>query len=164
MSRRRWKNRVPTNLRQAMVWCMDYAREVHNLSVEGIATKMGQANHWSIYKWVENGRMPAVLIPAYEAACGIDFVSRFLAGTGGRLVVEIPSGKSCDAKDVMQLQGELSGAIKSLTDFYSGKQDAVETLAQLKAAMQGLAYHHRNVEQHQTPELPLGLTDMESDS
>ena len=64
----------------------------------------------------------------------------------------------------MQLQGELSGAIKSLTDFYSGKQDAVETLAQLKAAMQGLAYHHRNVEQHQTPELPLGLTDMESDT
>ncbi|PHR68480.1 hypothetical protein [Alcanivorax sp.] len=156
MTRRRWKHRVPSNLRQAMAWCLDYAREVHNLSVEGIATKMALANHWSIYKWIENGRMPAVLIPAYEAACGIDFVSRFLAGTGGHLVVEIPRGKVCDAQDVMQLQGELSGAIKSLTDFYSGKQTAEDTLAQLKAAMQGLAYHHRNVEQHPHPELPLG--------
>lgn len=161
MSRRRWKTRVPTNLRQAMAWCLDYAREVHNLSVEGIATKMALANHWSIYKWIENGRMPAVLIPAYEAACGIDFVSRFLAGAGGHLVVEIPNGKTCDAQDVMQLQGELSGAIKSLTDFYSGKQTAEDTLAQLKAAMQGLAYHHRNVEQHPHPELPLGVEDDE---
>ena len=164
MSRRRWKNRVPTNLRQAMEWCKEFARQERNLSVEGIAADMGLADHWVLYKWLQNGRMPAVLIPAYESTCGIDFVSRWLAATRGRLVVDIPTGKACGAEEVMVLQGEVQGAIKALVDFYNGKQEAPETLAQVQSAMQGLAYHHRNVEQHQTPELPLGLADTESNS
>lgn len=159
--KRRWRNRVPTSVRQATEWCKDYAREVHNLSVEGIAEAMGLADHWTLYKWIQSGRMPAVMIPAYERTCGIAFVSRWLAATGGRLVVQIPSGRTATAKDVLALQGEVSTAIAALVEFYEGKQDAPETLAKLQGAMEGLAHHHRNVEQHQTPELPLELGDEE---
>ncbi|MHA7915521.1 hypothetical protein [Alloalcanivorax xenomutans] len=163
MNRRYWKNRVPSSLRQAMEWCMEYARQVHNLSVEGIAAEMGLANYWNLYKWLQSGRMPAVMIPNYERTCGIDFVSRWLASTRGRMVIQIPTGKACGVEEVLLLQGEIQGAIKALLDFHSGKLEAPETLSQLQAAMQGLAYHHRNVERHQTPELPLGIPDMEED-
>ncbi|MAO60910.1 MAG: hypothetical protein CL543_09135 [Alcanivorax sp.] len=159
MSRRRWKTRVPTGLRQAMEWCKEYARDVHNLSVERIAEGMGMADHWTLYKWLQNGRMPAVMVPAYERTCGINFVSRWLAASGGRLVVEIPTGKKASARDVMSLQSEVGNAIAALIDFYEGKTESDATLAKLQGAMEGLAHHHRNVEQHRTPELPLNLED-----
>lgn len=155
MARRRWNNKVPNNLRQAMEWCKDYAREVHNFSVESIAEGMGLADHWTLYKWLQSGRMPAVLIPAYERTCGIDFVSRWLAASGGRLVVKIPSGKKTTAKDVMTLQSEVTNAIAALIEFYNGDREAAETISKIQSAMEGLAYHHRNVDQHATPELAL---------
>ena len=159
--KRRWRNRVPTNLRQALEWTKEYARDVHNLSIEGIAAEMGLPSHWSLYKWIEGASMPAVNIPPYERVCGIDFVSRWLAAQRGRLVIAIPSGRKATAKDVLSLQGEVSGAISTLIEFYEGKTDVPETLAKLQGAMEGLAHHHRNVQQHQTPELPLGLGEEE---
>src|SRR5690606_38132307 len=103
--------------------------------------------------------MPAVKVPAYERCCGINFVSRYLAATGGRLVVQIPTGKTASAQDVLSLQGEVTSAIGALIDFYNGKTEAPEALAQIQGAMEGLAYHHRNVEQHHIPELPFNLED-----
>lgn len=155
MARRRWKHRVPTTLRQALEWCKDYAKDRHNRSVETIAERMGLADHWSLYKWIQSGRMPAVLIPAYEHACGVYYVSHWLAATDNRLVVKIPTGKRTSATDVLTLQGEVSSAITALIDFYNGTQDAPETLSRLQQAMEGLAFHHNNVRQYHTPELPL---------
>ncbi|MCO1336234.1 hypothetical protein MO867_18035 [Microbulbifer sp. OS29] len=159
--RRRWNKAVATNLRQALEWCKDYAKDIHNLSVERIAEGMGLADHWALYKWIQTGRMPAVMIPAYERVCGCDFVSRWLAASSGYLVVKIPSGKAASATDVLTLQGEISSAISTLVDFYNGKSDVAETLAELRKAMEGLAHHHRNVEEFHTPELPLDLGDEE---
>lgn len=159
MSRRRWKNRVPSSLRQATEWCKEYARQVHNLSVEQIAEGMGLADHWVLYKWFQNGRMPAVLVPAYERTCGINFVSRWLAASGGRLVIEIPTGKKASAREVNSLQSECSAAIAALIEFYEGKAEADDVRSRLQSAMEGLAHHHRNVDHHHTPELPLDMED-----
>jgi len=124
---------------------------------------MGVADHWRLYKWIAGANMPAVKVTAYERCCGINFVSRYLAATGGRLVVQIPTGKTSSAQDVLALQGEVTDAIAALIDFYKGKAEATQTLAKIQGAMEGLAYHHSNVEQHSTPQLPFD-TEMEDDS
>ena len=83
-----WKRLRPTSLRHALEACKEHAREVHNLSVERIAERMALADHWVLYKWIESGRMPAVCIPAYQQACGINLVTRWLASAERLLLVE----------------------------------------------------------------------------
>ncbi|AOE92049.1 hypothetical protein LBM341_03799 (plasmid) [Ralstonia solanacearum] len=60
VTRRNWKRIRPTSLRHALELCKDYAKERHNLSVERIAESMGLADHWTLYKWFQNGRMQAI--------------------------------------------------------------------------------------------------------
>lgn len=156
MSRRNWKKLHPTSLRHALELCKDYAKEKHNLSVERIAERMGEADHWTVYKWLQNGRMPAVLIPAYEAACGIDFVTRWLAGASGKLLIAVPTGRKLKTTDVAALQENLHGTVTALMNFYNGKSEAETTLAAITHSMESLAWHRGNIEQHNQPQLELG--------
>lgn len=156
MARRNWKRVQPTSLRNALELCKEFAREKHNLSVERIAERMGEADHWNLYKWMQNGRMPAVLIPAYETACGIDFVSRWLANRDGKLLITIPTGRNLGTTDLNDLQEVLHTAVGSLIAFYQQKKATDETLADLTHALESLAWHRGNVAQHETPQLDLG--------
>lgn len=156
MTRRSWKNAQPSSIRQAMEWSLEFAKERHNLGVERIAERMGQANHWALYKWISEGRMPAVLIPAFEHACGISLVSRWLASTSGKLLIDIPSGRTCTAQDVNELQGVLNATTGALIAFYQGQLDADAAQAALQAGLTSLAWHRSNVQQHANPQLDLG--------
>lgn len=156
MTRRSWKNAQPSSIRQAMEWSLEFAKERHNLSVERIAERMGQANHWALYKWLTEGRMPAVLIPAFEHACGIALVSRWLASTSGKLLIDIPSGRTCSAQEVNELQGALTDTIGAVIAFYQGQANAEDTLAALQNGLTSLAWHRANVQQHANPQLDLG--------
>ena len=156
MRRRNWKRVSPRSLRHAMELCKDHAREVHNRSVERIAEVMGLSDHYSLYKYFQTGRMPAVLIPAFEAACGIDFVSRWLATRGGRLVIQIPTGRALKETDIPELQQTLLDTVGSLMAFYRGDTDAEKTIADVNLGIQDLAWHRGNVQQHQQPQLELG--------
>ena len=109
MSRRNWKRWQPATLRDALKGCKDFALERHNLSVERIAERMGLEDHWSLYKWIANGRMPLVLAPAFEHACGINLVARWMAATDGKLLVDIPKGQQAQAAG----NGSASGIITS---------------------------------------------------
>ena len=60
MSRRNWKRVTPNSLRDALRLCKDHALEKKNLSVERIADLMGITAD-VLYKWLSNGRMPAML-------------------------------------------------------------------------------------------------------
>lgn len=154
MSRRDWKRVVPTSLIEAFRLCKDFARDQRHLSVERIAELMGVTAD-ALYKWLATGRMPAVLIPAYEHICGIDFVSRHLALSAGKLVVSMPTGRQVTADDVQTLQGVLNHAVGSILAFAAGSVPAHQTLADIEAAMSGLAWHRANVQKHQQPELNL---------
>ena len=100
MTRRNWKTLQPSSLREAMELCKDHAREKLNKSVERVAEEMGLADHWSLYKWLQNGRMPLVLVRPYELACGIDYVTRWMAASNGRLLVQIATGRKLNHTDV----------------------------------------------------------------
>lgn len=155
MSRRNWKRVRPTSLRQAMQLCLDHARERHNRSVERVADLMGQPSHWIIYKWIESGRLPAVLIRPFEHACGATFVTDYLATSAHKLLVDIPCGRPARDTDVLALQTQFNEAVNLLARFYRGEAEADATLAALTAAMGEIAGHRANVAQSLAPELAL---------
>jgi hypothetical protein len=154
MSRRNWKRYQPATLRDALKGCKDYAQERHNLSVERIAERMGLEDHWALYKWVANGRMPLVLLPAFQHACGIDLATRWLAAGGHKLLVDMPTGRQATAADMVALNTGFAQALQLLTTFYTdGHQSPTETLDALRNHLEQVAYHQHNVAQYATPEL-----------
>lgn len=152
-ARRNWKRLQPTSLRHALELSKDHARERLNRSVERIADEMGVTDHWSLYKWLQSGRIPANMIRPFEAACGIDYVTRWLAASSGKLLIDMPSGRALTETDVVELHNGFGAALKLLSDFYAGKADAPATLEALHTHLQQVAWHHANVGQHATPEL-----------
>ncbi|ATG73656.1 hypothetical protein AN401_07130 [Zobellella denitrificans] len=153
MSSRRWKNYQPSTLRSALEGCKEYAREQHNLSVERIAADMGLTDHWVLYKWISSGRMPAPMVIAYERVCGINLVSRWMAAHTGKLLIDMPTGRKADAEDIQGLQQLLHSVTGLLMEFYAERAEAEPTLAGIQNAMQALAWHKGNVQQHASPQL-----------
>lgn len=153
MPARRWKRYIPTSLRSALEGCKDYARQRHNKSVERLAAEMGLADHWSLYKWLQNGRMPSSLLIPYEKACGINLVSRWLAASTGKLLIDLPTGRQTSGQDIQALQEQLHQVTGLLMSFYADKATAEDTLESIHNAMTELAWHRGNVQQHQQPQL-----------
>ena len=154
MSRRDWKRAVPTSLVGALRLCKEFAQERRNLSVERIADRMG-VSHDALYKWLATGRMPAVLIPAYELACGCNFATVWLGACAGKLVIDMPTGRTAAQADMVALNTGFAAALQLLTDFYAnpGRADPTETLAALQQHLQQVAWHSSNVANHANPEL-----------
>lgn len=152
MVNRNWKRLQPTSLRQALELCKDYAKARHNLSVERIAERMGLTDHWTVYKWIQTGRIPANMIRAYETVCGINYATRWLAASNGSLLIDLPTGRNATAEDMQTLQSVLNDSVGKLLQFYAGKTGAADTLAAIQQAMEGLAWHQVNVKKHGQPE------------
>ena len=150
-----WKRYQPSSCRDALHKTKEYAREAKNLSVERVAELMGLADHWALYKWIENGRFPSVLLPSYEAVCGINLPSRWLAASQQCLLVEMPIGKAATSKDLVQLGTGYQMAVQLLSDFYAsnGAADPRPVLEALRAHLESVAHHHRNVAGFAQPEL-----------
>ena len=154
MIRRDWKRLRASSLVHAMRLCKEYAQAKHNLSVERIADRMG-ATHDSLYKWLATGRMPAILIPAYELACGCHYISDWLAASAGRLVMPMPTGRKAEGTELLDMNSSCAAALQLLTAFYQAptEADTEATLAALRLHLEQVAYHHHNVAQYATPEL-----------
>ncbi len=148
-----WKRLQPRSLPHAMEACIDIARDLHNKSVERVAEHMGETGHWTIYKYVQSGRIPANLIRPFELACGADYVTRWLAASAGKLLIDVPTGRRLKESDVVTMHNGFGAALQLLTDFYAGKATAGDTLEALQNHLEAVAWHHHNVRQHGAPEL-----------
>ncbi|CAD6366709.1 hypothetical protein SHEWT2_01190 [Shewanella hafniensis] len=155
MSRRNWKKVRANNLRHSMELCLEFAREKQNLSVDRVADLMGLPSKWTLYKWLENGRIPAVLIRPFEHACGADYMTLYIAASSNRLVIDIPSGRKATNTEVNELQGSFSEAMGLLIRFYQGQSAAEDTITALNNVMGGIAWHSENVSKSQEPELAM---------
>jgi len=155
MSRRNWKKVRANSLRHAMELCLEFAREKQNLSVDRVADLMGLPSKWTLYKWLENGRIPAVLIRPFEHACGADYMTLYIAASSNRLVIDIPNGRKATNAEVNELQGSFSDAMGLLIRFYQGQSAAEDTITALNHVMGGIAWHSENVSKSQTPELAM---------
>lgn len=151
---RNWKRVYPSSVIEALRLCKDHALERKRLSVERIAELMGVTAD-ALYKWLSTGRMPVALVPGYEHACGIDLVSRYLATSSGRLVIDMPTGRVAGSGTIHELQQVLNDAVGKLITHYTQEGDPAATLPAILAGLEHLAYHHNNIQRADTPELPL---------
>lgn len=156
MTAARWKHLRATSLVHALRLCKEYAQARRNLSVERIADRMG-TTHDSLYKWLATGRMPAIVLPAYEQICGVHYASDFLAATADRLVLPIPCGRPSQEADLLHINSSWAQALQLLTQFYAApdQTDPEATLAALRQHLEAVAYHHANVARYSAPELEL---------
>ncbi|PPD36772.1 MAG: hypothetical protein CTY18_03020 [Methylomonas sp.] len=153
MSKLDWRKVRPLDLRDAMEWCTKYARAKHNYSVDNIADLMG-VNKWTLYKWIADADMPARLIKPFEHVCGVNYVSKWLVESAGKMVVDIPKGKKCGVNDLQRLQASYHDSVGELIRFYDGGADVEKTLSAIQAALEQTAWHRSNVQKYRQPELP----------
>lgn len=154
MTARPWKH-PPQSLQEAMEADLKHALDKHRRSVDRVAVEMGLANKWVLYKWIESGRLPAVLIRPFENACGADHVTRFLAHAAHRLLIDIPTGRLSAASDLQAVQTATHNAMGALIGFAAGKVDAATVIETVTAAMEQLAWQRENAVKAAQPELSL---------
>lgn len=156
MTAARWKHLRPTSLVHALRLCKEYAQARRHLSVERIADRMG-TTHDSLYKWLATGRMPLVLLPAYEHTCSAHYASDFLAATAGRMAIPLPLGRKAEGADLLAINASWATALQLLTQFYAApaSADPEATLAALRQHLEQVAYHHANVAAFDQPQLDL---------
>ncbi|WP_197722094.1 hypothetical protein [Sulfuriflexus mobilis] len=147
-----WKRLQPSNLRDAMRLCNEYARYFNRLTVPAIAELM-DVTESVLYKWLSNGHMPASKIPAYENICGIDYVTQYLAIRSHKLLIDIPTGKAAEALDINELQLIIARGMGLLMRFYTDGSNVEETAEALTQIMGGVAYHRENIQRQ--PELDM---------
>ncbi len=152
MPGRRLKTIQATSLRHALELCKDHARERLNLSVDQIADLIGLTNKWMIYKWIESGSIPANMIRPYEHACGCDYITRYLAHSGNRLLIDMPTGRKATHKQLNEISMAMNQTIACLMEFHEGQLDAQDTIMAITEAMENLAWHRHNVEKTAQPE------------
>lgn len=154
MTRRNWKRVRPNSATEALRLCKEYAQDKKNLSVERIADRMG-VSHDSLYKWLAMGRLPFILVPAFEHTCGCHFASEWAVANAGKVAIDIPTGRTATQTDLVELNSCFGAALQLLSDFYAapGKADADTTLAALRTHLEQVAYHQHNVATYATPEL-----------
>ncbi|SFT99980.1 hypothetical protein [Halomonas saccharevitans] len=128
----------------------------HQRSVDRVADLMGLTSKWALYKWMESGRMPAILIRPFEQACGIDLVTRYIGHSGHKLLVDIPTGKRASGTDINALQASFAEAVGLLLSYYDGQTEAEDTLGALYTTMEHLAWHQGTIERHRQPQLDFG--------
>jgi len=134
---------TPHSLRDAFRLCKEHGIAEKRLSVERLAELMGKTPDW-VYKVMADASMPANLIPMFEAITGADFVSRHLAVSSGKLVIEAPVGRNCGAGDIQALQEVLHDTVGKLLAYYNNKAIPDEVIASTTLAMERLAWHRKN--------------------
>lgn len=153
--KRNWKTTYATSLRKAMELCVEYAREKKNLSVERIADLIGEESHFTLYKWIESGRMPAIKIRPFEHACGIDLITQYLAHSNGKLLIPVPTGKAALHTDLNALSIASHETVALLIKLHAGQAEAADAIAAVTTLMEDLAYQRGNIEKNRQPELEL---------
>lgn len=156
MPRRNWKNFRPSCLSSAMEGCLNFAREKHNRSVEQVSDLMG-AKKWTVYKWIENRKIPAHMIRPFEHATGATFVSQYLALSAGYLTIPIPRGKRPTSDDTIELQAVCNAACTEIINFAKDKGNTKpeDVVAAIVPALEQLAWHKAEAERYTQPELEI---------
>ncbi|NRA56267.1 MAG: hypothetical protein HRU23_19160 [Gammaproteobacteria bacterium] len=160
MVKRNWKREVPHSINHALQLCKEHGSVQKNLSVERIGDRMATSVD-TLYKWLGSGKMPVNQLINYESltTCntrtGRPFVTEYLAHSQGYLLIKMPNGKNAEHKDILELNICMQQFVTQLLEFQHGTVAADKVLDSVKTLMQDLAFQHKNIEQHQQPQLDL---------
>ena len=157
MARTNWKCIVPHNMNHAIQLCKQHALDNKNMSVARIADHLAITTD-TLYKWLGNGRIPANHVFAYEQACGISFITEYLAHGQGYLLVKAPTGRKAEHKDLNKLQLYMAQVAAKIIEANEGDCTAQDAIDHIKVLMQDLAYQQKNVAAVQVPQTQFDLT------
>lgn len=157
MSRTNWKRIIPHSVNHALQLTKQHGIEKKGMSVERIADYLGVTADL-LYKWLGTGKMPLNKIIAFEQACGINYVTQYLAQSQSFLLVTVPTGRKAENKELTDLQLCMTQVASALISFQQDKVDSAETIDAIKILMQDLAFHERNVAKIDTDQMPLEMT------
>jgi hypothetical protein len=161
MVSRNWKREVPHSLNHALRLCKEHGLDKQNLSVERIADRMATSVD-TLYKWLGSGKMPANQLINFESLTagnsrtGRPFVTEYLAHSQGYLLIKMPTGRQAEHTEVLELNIFMQQFIAELLSLQAGEGDAEKAITTVKTLIQDLAFQHKNIEQHQSPQLDLG--------
>lgn len=148
-----WNLKRSTSVRHGMELDVAHGQAVHGLSVARIADLIGMSSHFTLYKQMENGRLPAVLIPAFEHACGSNFLLQYLAHSAGFLLVKVPTGRKAEHRELNELSRFAHEVLALLIQFYDSQEGVDEAFHAVTRLMEDLAFQRGNIEKYQQPEL-----------
>jgi hypothetical protein len=114
---------------------------------------MAEASHFTLYKWLESGRMPALKIRAFENACGADYMTQYLAHSAGYLLVKVPTGRQAKHRELNELSKFAHEVLGLLLEFYDSQEGLDEAVQAVTQLMEELAFQRGNIEKFKQPEL-----------
>lgn len=155
MSAPRWKRVRPTSLRHAMELCLEHGRVERNLSVERAADLMGITSRWTLYKWLESGKLPTNMVLPFEHVCGIDYITRYLANAHHKLVIDIPRGQRASDTELAELHQACADCIAALVRCYQAGADESTAVEGIDTLLGRLVWHRENLAKLAQPELDL---------
>lgn len=144
-------------MNHAIQLCKQHALDNKNMSVARIADHLAITTD-TLYKWLGNGRIPANHVFAYEQACGISFITEYLAHSQGYLLVKAPTGRKAEHKDLNKLQLYMAQVAAKIIEANEGDCTAQDAIDHIKVLMQDLAYQQKNVAAVQVPQTQFDLT------
>lgn len=104
-------------------------------------------------RWMNDLELPLGKLLQWSEFCGSTHTIEYLALAAGKLVIDIPTGRTMASHDIHALQTVLNEAVGQILNFAAGKADAPTALAAIQTGMASLAWHKVNIEKHQQPEL-----------
>lgn len=156
MSRTNWKCLVPHSMVKALNLAKEHGKEKKQQSVQRIGDRLGVSPD-CLYKWLGDATMPVNKVIAFEDACGISFVTEYLAHSQGYLLVKAPTGRKAEHKDLNQLQLYMAQVAAKIIEANEGACTAQEAIDHIKVLMQDLAFQQKNVAVTQYPQEELNL-------
>ncbi len=150
--RRNWKREVASSLLNGSDLCIKFAHERNNLSIQHIADLMGE-NHHTLYKWLAETRMPVKKLIAFEKACGVCFITQYLAHANNKMLVDIPTGRKAEHRSVNELASFTNEVMGMLLGFADGEQNHEEVLKAVTLLMADFAHQRGQIEKNKQPEL-----------
>jgi hypothetical protein len=129
---------------QALNNCITHAAEHYGLSITDIATHM-QVSKWTLFKWVESGRIPLLEIAKFEDACHARFVTRYLAERSGFLLLTKPLGSDDGLQSLASAHKVVAEALAHTANFLDDKGVKKQSIKAIDAAMEALANQRRRI-------------------
>lgn len=131
---------LESRIQSAIREYLDHAKRVLYRDVANLAELMSLDNKWVLFKWVETGRIPAVAIPAFEAACGSNALSRCLAEKGGSMTIPAPTGRFARVASSAETHLLVSTAIVKAIAAEIDTSKAGEAVRAINGAIESLAW------------------------
>lgn len=129
----------------AMNACVTHAADHYGINITDIANLTG-VNKWTLFKWLESGRMPVTELKKFEDICHARFVTRHLADHAGMLLVSRPKGLETPEATLLTANKAMADALSAVSACIGGQIGVKPAIKAIDAAMEVLAVLRRQVD------------------